>query len=216
MLKNNFPLIHIGMVEKESQPNGVLYEIIATLDNEWLEILLDPDGEMWLADRKPLQEVFVAMKDAILSDGRDDIVLFLCAPDGTFRMGDRPRENGGLVSRVLGRLDGIKIVRRGEDMYGGLLLFDGNRLYGVKEMEAMEQITLWAVVFFAVLIVVFIPVMGWIGFLISRKAMSGVRRVSAAAHRVQSGNFKERVSSASEGTEIDELVMGFQCHGVAD
>ncbi|MBN2163856.1 MAG: HAMP domain-containing histidine kinase [Pontiellaceae bacterium] len=208
-VEEQFPQIHIGLVEREVQPGGTLYEIIASTGSEWLEILADPAGDVWAADRKPVQEVYESMKESLGTDGRSAISLLLCDSEDHLLAGalsgEHPAENFELKVAS----DSVRMERRGEDLYGGLVLFDGNRLYAVKDMEEMEQITFWAFAFCAVLIVVFTPVSGWIGFMVSRKAMSGVQRVTVAAGRVQAGNFKARVDVSTEGTEIKELVYAF-------
>jgi len=204
-----FPNIHIGLVEQEVQPGGILYEIIASTGDEWLEILADPSGDIWVADRKPVQDVFVDMEESVQSEGNAQIALFLCAPDGALLAGFLPENDPEDIRLVMDRAKGVPVVRRGGDLYGVVVLYDGNRLYAVRPMAEMERITRWSFALFAVFVVVFIPLSGLIGFFVSRKAMDGVRRVTDAAARVRAGNFKEQVPRAAEGTEIDELVDAF-------
>ena len=47
------------------------------------------------------------------------------------------------------------------------------------------------------------------GWLIARRAMSGVRRVTQAVSRIYKGRLKQQVSLSNEGREIDELTKAF-------
>lgn len=63
---------------------------------------------------------------------------------------------------------------------------------------------------FGLVILVVMLVFGTpIGWLLARKAMSGVEAVSRTAQNVADGHFSERVEVSGYGREIDELVMSF-------
>ena len=208
-MEQQFPNIHIGLVAKEEQPDGIFYEIFASTGNENLEILADPNGEIWIAVRKSLTEIFEGIENSLRADGNATAGLLICAPDGTPLLANASAESSDFARYGMNLKSGEGIVQRGDNLCGGVILYDGNRLYVMKELKELDQIMKWAGLFFSVLLVVFIPLSGWIGFLLSRKAMAGVQRVSSAANRVREGNFQARVVGASEGTEIEKLVETF-------
>ena len=208
-VERKFPGIHIGLVTKEEQPEGIFYEIFASTGKESLEILADPNGEIWVAARKSMKEIFEGIEKSIQADGNAEIGLLICSNTGSTLMANSLATSSDFAKHEMDRLQGEMIIQRGDDLFGGVVLYDGNRLYLMKELKELDQIMGWAGLFFSVLLLVFIPLSGWIGFLLSRKAMAGVQRVSSAANRVREGNFQARVVGASEGTEIEELVTAF-------
>jgi signal transduction histidine kinase len=212
-IEGQFPNLHIGLVEREIKPGGVLYEVIASTGREWLEIMADPSGEIWVVDRKPLSELFAMIEAAVHSDETSGMALFVFSPDGQLLAGTVSPQTSpddlDSLQLVMSRLDEPWIARGGADLFGGIILYDGNVLYVVNRLQEMKRITQWSLEYFVMLMAIFIPLSAWIGFHISQKAMAGVQRVADAANRVRVGNFAERVAGASEGTEIEELAAAF-------
>jgi len=207
------PGIFYGIVEREVQPGGFLYEIIASTGREWLEILADPDGKIWVADRKSIGEIFVLMDDAVQSDEMETMKLLVYSPTGELLAGEEKEEltpvRRDTLKRNVMESDEIQMMGQGADLFGATRLYDGNMLYAVGRLEGLERIKHWGLEFFLMVMVVFVPLSGWVGFFLSRKAMAGVKRVSEAANRVRAGNFAEQVSVGTEGAEIQALVEAF-------
>jgi signal transduction histidine kinase len=212
-IEQQFEGLHIGMVEREVQPEGILYEMIASTGREWMEILADPHGKAWVADRKPIAEIFAMMADSVRAGGRANLELFVYTPKGELLAGTsssspKPGDLEGFLKDEQ-RLYEPLVVKEGAGLAGGIRLFDGNVLFARNRMEEIGQITHRSARFFFMLMAIFIPLSVWIGFHLSKKAMAGVERVTEVASRVRAGNFSARVSASSEGTEIQALVESF-------
>ncbi|MBN2686100.1 MAG: HAMP domain-containing histidine kinase [Pontiellaceae bacterium] len=207
-IEKQFPKLQIGIVEREEQPGGELYEIIGSDGVEQIEILADPDGEIWVATRRTLAEIYAFVEEAMDKKYSENTDYLIYSAAGKQLAGPLPSIDAALMADLQTEADPT-VLRDGPMLLGGIRLYDGNTLYAVHTMKDLQQITVGSLEFFALLMLVFIPLSAWIGMHISQKAMAGVQRVSAAADRVRAGNFSERVNSVSKGTEIDALIHAF-------
>lgn len=213
-LMAQFPSLHIGQVEIESQPGGMLYEVLASTGKEWLEILADPDGKIWVAARKPLEELFASLNEIVRVElsGVTDVLLY--SPGRELLAGTLHGERSQAAAEELMLMPVDEemplVIRRGNNLFGRAVLFDGNVLLITATLETVKQVMLLGIGFFVLLLFIFIPFSIGIGLHLSRKAMADVRRVSRAARKIENtGDFKGRVTPIYEGAEIRELVDAF-------
>ena len=85
--------------------------------------------------------------------------------------------------------------------------FDGNLfVFGTRlDTERDERI---AAIFMVSLVLVFLASVV-LGTVLAGKCVSGIVRVSAAAQKIQSGHYSQRVAHGNEGSEIDGLIDAF-------
>lgn len=85
--------------------------------------------------------------------------------------------------------------------------FDGNLfVFGTRlDTERDERI---AAIFMVSLVLVFLASVV-LGTVLAGKCVSGIVRVSAAAQKIQSGHYSQRVAHGNEGSEIDRLIDAF-------
>jgi heavy metal sensor kinase len=100
--------------------------------------------------------------------------------------------------------DGSPITRvAASKMYDGTTLQFGINLQETNELlEKLEKIFIT----FSISILFISIISGW---LIARRAMSGVLRVTQAATQIRSGNLAQRVSVGNEGLEVEDLALAF-------
>lgn len=208
------PGFHIGLVELEELPGGWEYEVIGSTGSEQIELFASPPDRLTVVMRRPLSAVVLDMKKGLDSGTKSKLDLLIVSSAGE-RLGGTPPA-GYSAAQVL------RLLRRPEDAYNEPLivsekdrwlgvqkLYDGNYVC-VFDREPRPAVVSRALIgFFVVLILLFLPLSGAIGFDISRRAMAGVERVSAAAGRVKEGRLSERVASGDEGTEIHRLAAEF-------
>lgn len=88
-------------------------------------------------------------------------------------------------------------------------LYDGTSVQiGYTMRQIRENLDEFALLFWIVTAIILLPGMicGW---LIARRFVSGIQRVSDAAARIAEGDFSQRVAPKNDGTEIDDLVSVF-------
>ena len=215
-LDRRFPNVRIGTVELEAQPGGVIYEITGFAGNEWLEILAEPDGRIWVADRQPLEEVYARIGAALRGIGIRGVEVWILSPEGEILQGVAEEGVEALAKSI--RAEGAPTARvrcdGRSEMIAAERTFDGNVVCVGVPSDVVARTMRFGSLFFLSLACVFLPLAGWIGFRVSRLAMAGVERVTNAVGRLGAGNFSARVESGSEGSEIEALAEAF--NGMAE
>lgn len=212
-IETDFPNLRIGLVERETQPGGFLYEVTGSTGDEQLEILAETSGRIGIADRKSINEIFDLMSMSVGETVEIAVELFVYSPEGDLLIAtpsaQLPIRTLEAIRREM-EIGGEPFIERiGSAWVGGATLYDGNVLCVVSHMDDVHRISRRVIEFFILMLVFFVPLSGWIGFHISRKAVAGIKRVTAAAGAVEAGNFRERVAAGSEESEIEDLEAAF-------
>ena len=212
-IDSNFPDFTIALVEEESLPGGWRYEVSGSTGTERLEILVNPSGKFLIVERESLAEVFHEMEAEFQRNRAYSLELFILSKAGEVQI---ESSKTGLSSHALECIqqqenwsEDLLIMKAGEVWIGAVKLYDGNILCITNQLVGGGGVTYRWGKFFALLMTIFLPLSGWIGFHVSKRAMAGVKRVSDSANRVKAGNFSERVEAGTEGTEIEELAIAF-------
>jgi len=88
-------------------------------------------------------------------------------------------------------------------------IYDGNILeIGIKLSAEEKMLKTFSSIFLSVFMVTLV-IGSAAGWLVARKSMAGVDRISEAAIRIGQGDFSRRVSCANEGEEIENLDTAF-------
>ncbi len=88
-------------------------------------------------------------------------------------------------------------------------LFDGNILVIGKHMKQFNKYIVNLLYSILLTLVLSLVVSFYSGRIIADRFVRGVRRVTHAARKIENGNYAERVSHGTEGTEISDLVDAF-------
>ncbi|WP_372846085.1 sensor histidine kinase [Pontiella sp.] len=214
VIESEFPGLHIGLVEMEDLPDGWVYEVIGSTGSEQLEIFAAPPDRTMVAQRKPMSAIFHDMEASLLLDPTSNLDLLIFSPAGVLLAGGPPTGYAAdWISSEINWADvsyGEPQVFHLDDLWlAAVELFDGNHVCIIDPANRVALVSRSLFHFFSVLILLFLPLSGWVGFDISRRAMAGVERVSATANRVKSGHLDARVVSGNEGSEIEKLAADF-------
>lgn len=88
-------------------------------------------------------------------------------------------------------------------------LIDGNILViGYSLMDIQENLSSLVFIFNSMVLLMLL-IGSWAGWLLARKFIRGVDRVTCAARKIEAGDFSLRVGHGDEGEEIDNLVDAF-------
>ena len=213
-LEAKIPGFRIGMIDRETTPNGLVYEVTGSTGSEHMEVFVEPAGRIWITKRTPLAEVFSQMTETLDTNAKHPISLFVFSSKGSLLTGTDPGDSptGELLKEIL--REGIPpngtVIKSKESLWVGVArLYDGNLVAVADPFDEFSGMArLWSR-FFLILSALFLPLSGGIGYYISRRAMAGVERVTATARRVREGHLGERVAVGSEGYEIEALASGF-------
>ncbi|MDF7799463.1 HAMP domain-containing sensor histidine kinase [Pontiellaceae bacterium B1224] len=213
----NFPEAKIALIERESQHDGLGYEVIASTGKERLEILISEGGQMWVAHSESVEEIFQALEASLVNPFHDasasGISLLLLDPAGEIIGGTA--EGSMPVDRAMFLQQGPEI--KSEVRSFGFMkkifiaqkMYDGNMLCVSDDFsEGIQELRRWGI-FLLSLLVVFLPFSFIAGLLLSRHAMEGVKRVAEAARVFDAGHLQQRVQSRRAGAEVEELCQSF-------
>ncbi len=151
----------------------------------------------------------------ILSEGSNNIFFRLLDGDGKIiAQSEMPEkvtvDSGALLEHATEEIKYYTVILAEHRFRLVVLrLFDGNILEIGRSLERMDQrLEHYSQIFFSsVGIILCLGAFG--GWLIARKFIAGVERVSEAAQDIAGGNFSRRVQIGQEGQEIDHLVEVF-------
>jgi len=211
-IKKSFPNIFLGVVEKEKGSSGWVYEMLASTGKERLEILAEPQGDIWVAQRISIQEVYKETSERVFLD-LPSASLFLFSAEGSLLAHPSnyfpPVPLKSLLENDSFSFDETFLQKNEKGWVAVAKLYDGNFLYLAYQDRLTPRLLRYGFFLLMLLLAFFVPVAFWIGNYIARRAMAGVERVTRAAEQVEAGDFTERVDLGKEGREIEELAQAF-------
>ena len=159
------------------------------------------------------REIFQTIDRKVYRAGKDNIYFRFLNADGTaFLQPVIPPD----LERALPEGEGESEKNVGAEFltwkgfrFLRLVFFNGDVLeigLNLRPFEAKLEVYSW--IFWSVfaMILAFSAFCGWI---LSRRLLSGVERVTEATHHILAGNFSHRVAVGDEGQEVEELVRMF-------
>jgi len=211
-ITQKFPKLHIGSIEKEKFKNNDVYEITGSTGNEQLEIMIKPNGELWVLSREPIILLFSSLKKATYQTPSTQIDYTLFSPNGTPLGGPAKTLQNSIKTHFKTPSDDLTqpyIKRESTRWIGAIQLYDNNILYVEYHTNKLAQLSKLWLTFFALLALFFIPLSACIGFYISKRALAGINRLTDAVTSVKKGELKQRVKITTDGTEIENLANNF-------
>ena len=205
------PGIQLLTAFEKDTPRERFFTVFGGLNGSVYELRLESGGSIYSRRIDPQNHVQALLKtfeDRVTGEGSRNVLFRLYAPDGSVA-GATPESARRLPK---GTGDGDYRIQsvRGEDFrILRLPLFDGSVLeIGRNLRQPQALLRGYGLIHLSILAVVLClgTLCGW---LIARKFISGVLRVSEAARHIAGGDFSKRVPSCNDGAEIEELVSTF-------
>ena len=209
--EEKIPGVQLLVAFEMDTPRERFYTVFGGRDGKVYELRLESGGSVYSRRFDPAKNIPALLKtfeDRVTGEGSRNVLFRLFAPDG--------RVTGAVPEYarrfpVTESVDGYRIQTvRGEDFrILRLPMFDGSVLeIGRNLRQPQALLRGYGLIHLSILAVVLClgTLCGW---LIARKFISGVLRVSEAARHIAGGDFSKRVPSCNDGAEIEELVSTF-------
>jgi signal transduction histidine kinase len=213
--RQKFSEAKIAAVERESQHDGLGYEVNASTGRERLEILISEGGEMWVAHSETVEEIFQAMETSLTNPFGDTSGINFMLLDSTGNIignraeGPVPPDQRAVVQQL--PETAVEVHESGfmRSIFSAQRMYDGNILCVSDDFSAgRSELRRWGI-FLLSLLVIFMPFSLMAGLFLSRHAMEGVKRVAEAARVFDAGHLQQRVQSRRAGSEVEELCRSF-------
>lgn len=183
--------------------NRRLYELRMETEGSVYSRMLNIADHLTVVQRTFNQKVYGA--------GNSNVFFRLYRPDGKLLIESETADDVKLAPTpfATGQYTDSYIISGRHFRVLTMTMFDGNILEIGRTLEPMlERLKQYSRMFFIAVSIVLV-LGAFCGWLIARKFMAGVERVSEAAMDIADGDFSRRVEHGNEGTEIDRLVITF-------
>jgi len=211
-IRIQFPELHIGNIEKEKFKEDDVYEVTGSTGSEQLEIMIKPNGELWVLSRESNTLLFSSLKKTTYQTPSTQIDYTLFSPTGTPLGGPAKTLPNPIRNHFKTPPDDLSqpfIKKEPNHWIGAIQLYDNNILYIEYHATDLARLSKLWIAFFALLALFFIPLSAWIGFYISKRALAGINRLTDAVTSVKKGDLKQRVQITTDGSEIENLANNF-------
>lgn len=205
------PGIKLLTAFEKDTPRERFFTVFGGKDGSVYELRLESGGSIYsrrIDPRNHVQTLLKTFEDRVTGEGSRNVLFRLYAPDRTLA-GAIPESARRLPQGVDGEEYRIQSVRGEDFRILRLPLFDGSVLeIGRNLRQSQALLRGYGLIHLSILAVVLClgTLCGW---LIARKFISGVLRVSEAARHIAGGDFSKRVPDCNDGAEIEELVSTF-------
>ncbi len=209
--KARVPGIKLLTAFEMDTPRERFFTVFGGKESSVYELRLESGGSVYSRRIDPqnhVQSLLKTFEDRVTGEGSRNVLFRLISPDGRV-LGATPESARLLPAGVDGVNYRIQAVRGEDFRILRLPLFDGGVLeFGRNLRQPQALLRGYGLIHLSILAVVLClgTVCGW---LIARKFISGVLRVSEAARHIAGGDFSKRVPSCNDGVEIEELVSTF-------
>ena len=219
--RNSVKNLTIVRYEKIMNEDSAGYEFIGIAGGMIYEIRMDEKGKVTEIEKYQKNEAGLLQKRFITEshyEGEKKMYLLLVSKKGEILAKSDLKHWPGIQA---GR-DIVSNVRKsasfrtlsnpglhGKTRVCTRLIYDGNILeIGIKLSGEEKILKTFSSIFLSVFIASLV-IGAAAGWLVARKSMSGVNRISEAAISIGQGDFSNRVSCGNEGEEIENLVSAF-------
>jgi signal transduction histidine kinase len=191
-----------------------LQTVVGHANRRLYELRFESDGSIYnrmlnIADH--LTVVQRTFNQKVYGTGSSNIFFRLYRPDGKLLIESETADDVKLENTPFSTEQDIESYIISDKHFRVLTtpMFDGNILEIGRTLEPMlERLNQYSRMF--IIAICTVLVLGaFCGWLIARKFMTGVERVSEAAMDIAGGDFSRRVEHGNEGEEIDRLVVTF-------
>ncbi len=220
-VRNSVKNLNILRYEEITNGNFTGYEFIGISDGIIYEIRIDAQGKIIEIEKHQKYDAAVLEKGFITEshfEGEKKIYFLLVSKNGEILAKSDLRHWPGIPSeknivsdaRKSGSFRTMNVSGlHGKTRVCDRLIYDGNILeIGIRLSGEEKILKTFSSIFLSVFIASLV-ISSATGWLVARKSMAGVNRISEAAISIGKGDFSSRVSSGKEGEEIENLVTAF-------